>query len=183
MRKRQRELRSSIGESARCPLRSREVEWILGAAMRQTSIAITCAVVLSAVACGKSQESQATQLGRAGTGVVSQTGSGAQLRAERTPQPAAQKIAFTGFDPKGEPDIEAAADGSIRVMFNFMPPSWVPDEQRKSLGEFKDFDKRLAKALGIPVSWEDRELFVIHAPRADTVERLKAFLVEQGRSR
>jgi hypothetical protein len=161
--------------------------------MRQTSIAIISVVVVATLACGKSQapppSNQGNQgnqgdqgdQGDQGNHVGAQGGSAAQLAAE--PRPSAQRIPFAGFDPKGEPEIQVAADGSIRVMFNFMPPSWVPDEQRGSLGTFKDFDQRLAKALGVPVSWEDRELFVIKAPRADTIERLKTFLAQQGKAR
>ena len=69
-------------------------------------------------------------------------------------------------------------DGSIEVVFNFMPPSWVPEDQYTAtdLGPFRDFDKRMEKALGVQVVWDDRERFVIRRPKEDTVEKVKQFL-------
>lgn len=43
-------------------------------------------------------------------------------------------IPLSGFDPAGEPEIRVMSDGSLLVVFNFMPPSFVPDEQRDDLG-------------------------------------------------
>ncbi|VTS01378.1 Uncharacterized protein OS=Rhodopirellula baltica SWK14 GN=RBSWK_00735 PE=4 SV=1 [Gemmata massiliana] len=85
-----------------------------------------------------------------------------------------QTIELKGFDPKGEPVIRVMADGSIWIVFNFMPPSFVPGDQ--GMGPFADFDKQLERAAGVPVVWEDREVFVIQQPKPDTVERLRRFL-------
>ena len=83
-------------------------------------------------------------------------------------------IPVRGFDPEGEPTIEVLGDGSLRVMFEFMPPSYAEDESK--LGPFEDFDRQMEKAIGAAVQWEDRELFLIPKPEADTPERLKQFL-------
>lgn len=81
-------------------------------------------------------------------------------------------IPLTGFDPDGEPEIRAMADGSLYVVFNFMPPSWAEEEPEK----FDDFDRQLAKAVGVSVAWEDREFFRIDQPRPDTVQRVREFV-------
>ena len=83
-------------------------------------------------------------------------------------------ISLSGFDPEGEPEIREMADGSLYVVFNFMPPSWAEDDP----DPFDDFDKQLAKAVGLPVQWEDREFFRIERPATDTVERIRRFLAE-----
>ena len=72
----------------------------------------------------------------------------------------------------GEPEIRMMADGSLYVVFNFMPPSWAEDDP----DPFDDFDKQLSKAVGLPVEWEDREFFRIEWSAEDTVERVRRFL-------
>ena len=57
-----------------------------------------------------------------------------------------QEIPLVGFDPKGEPVIRLMADGSLYVVFNFMPPSYVPDEE--GMGSFKDFKNSWASDQG-----------------------------------
>ena len=81
------------------------------------------------------------------------------------------------FDPEGEPEIRVMADGSLYVVFNFMPPSWAEDDPEK----FDDFDEQLASATGLPVAWEDREYFRIDHPRGDTVETIRRFLSDYQR--
>ena len=85
-----------------------------------------------------------------------------------------QTIKLKGFDPKGDPVIRIMADGSLLIVFTFMPPSFVPDGD--GLGPFSDFDKQLEQAVGVPVVWDDREVFVIPQPKPDTVERVRNFI-------
>jgi hypothetical protein len=86
-------------------------------------------------------------------------------------------VSLTGFDPEGEPEIREMSDGSMYLVFNFMPPSWAEDDP----DPFDDFDKQLSKAIGLPVEWEDREFFRIVRPAADTVQRIKRFLAAYKR--
>jgi len=93
-------------------------------------------------------------------------------------------IRLTGFDPDGEPEIRVMSDGGLLVVFEFMPPSFVPDERRQDesgLGPFKDFDKEMQTAIGTEVVWEDREVFLIPNPKSDTVERIRQFLEKRGK--
>ena len=85
---------------------------------------------------------------------------------------AAKTIAVSGFDPEGEPEIKEMSDGTLMVVFNFMPPSYAEDQEAK----YADFEKELERAVGVPVQRDDREVFLIQAPRSDTVEKLKSFL-------
>ncbi len=89
-----------------------------------------------------------------------------------------QEIKLTGFDPEGEPVIRIMADGSLYLVFNFMPPSWIPESEHVDLGRCRDFDRRLEAAIGTPVMWDDREFFLIQRPQPDTVERIKRFLAD-----
>lgn len=85
-----------------------------------------------------------------------------------------QTIQLSGFDPNGEPVIRVMADGSLHVVFEFMPPSFAEDVD--DLGPFKDFDKQMERAIGVPVAWEDREVFMIRQSNADTVDKIRAFV-------
>lgn len=84
-------------------------------------------------------------------------------------------IEVTGFDSHGEPEIKVFDDGHIEIMFNFMPPHHGADEGRKD-PVFDIFDKWLEYKLGVPVQWEDRELFIIQKPLADTAAKLQEAL-------
>ena len=53
-----------------------------------------------------------------------------------------------------------------------MPPTWAEAQPEA----FDTFDQQLQEAIGVPVVWEDRELFLIEEPAHDTVERIKTFL-------
>jgi len=89
---------------------------------------------------------------------------------------------LTGFDPSGEPMVRWAATGRLWLCVEFFPPLWVPEEERAgpvSLGAWADFDQRLARAIGVPVVWEDREWFRIDHPREDTVSAIQRFLLAE----
>src|SRR5215203_3884871 len=90
-------------------------------------------------------------------------------------------IPLPGFDPDGEPELRRSADGRLRLVFNFMPPSWAPDDGRAGLGRFAAFDRELERAVGAPVVWEDREVFRIDRPREDAVETIRRFLADYRR--
>jgi hypothetical protein len=87
-----------------------------------------------------------------------------------------ETIPLLGFDPDGDPEILRRADGGLWLVFNFMPPSWIPECEYVDLGRCHDFDRRLEAAIGTPVVWEDRESFLIQRPQPDTVERIERFL-------
>lgn len=92
--------------------------------------------------------------------------------AKMNPATIVKTIAVSGFDPDGEPEIREMSDGTLVVVFNFMPPSYAEDEEAK----YADFEKQLERAIGLPVHRDDRELFLIQKPRSDTAEKLKLFL-------
>jgi len=72
-----------------------------------------------------------------------------------------ETIPLPGFDPDGDPEIRRTADGHLWLVFNFMPPSWIPESEYADLGRCHDFDRRLEAAIGTSVVWEDREFFLI----------------------
>lgn len=80
-------------------------------------------------------------------------------------------IELSGFDPDGEPEIRMMSDGSAELWFNFMPPSFAEDPDA-----YEDFDQQIEAAIGVPVSWEDREMFRIEEPAADTIAKLTNFI-------
>jgi hypothetical protein len=82
-------------------------------------------------------------------------------------------VKIMGFDHGGEPEIRLESGGSIRVMFDYMPPSF---HEGNDLGPYTDFDKQMKRAIGVDVKWEDREVFYIARPKQNTVGRIKKFL-------
>lgn len=81
-------------------------------------------------------------------------------------------IEVTGFDSFGEPEIKVYDDGHIELMLNFMPAHNSAGEPSRDR-VFDIFDKWLEYKLGTAVQWEDRELFIISKPAADTAEKLR----------
>jgi hypothetical protein len=93
-----------------------------------------------------------------------------------------EEYPVTGFDPGGEPVVRRTATGRLWLCVQFVPPSWAPDDERTGpvgLGSWSDFDERLARAIGVPVVWEDREWFRIDQPREDTVHAIRQFLLAE----
>lgn len=88
--------------------------------------------------------------------------------------------AIEGFDPEGDPELRVMSDGSLELVFEFMPPSFVLEAGEDDLARFDDFDVRLAEAIGAEVLWEDREVFLIPAPGPDTIDRIREFLRSEG---
>jgi hypothetical protein len=95
-----------------------------------------------------------------------------------------EEIMLPGFDPAGEPMVRKTATGRLWLCIEFIPPRWVPDEERTGpvgLGTWDDFDQRLAQAISVPVVWEDREWFCIDHPRDDTIQAIHRFLLAERR--
>src|SRR5262245_4080314 len=93
-----------------------------------------------------------------------------------------EEYPLTGFDPQGEPVVRRTATGRLWLCLQFVPPSWVPDDQRTGsagLGVWADLGRKLACAARVPVLWEDREWFRIDRPRGDTVTLVHQFLLRE----
>ena len=90
--------------------------------------------------------------------------------------PIIREVALPGFDPAGDPYFYWASDGSFWLVFEFMPPSWLPEFERDELGPCRDLDKQLEKALNVPVMWYDRDLYFIETLRQDTIDLISKFL-------
>ncbi len=88
---------------------------------------------------------------------------------------ARRTIELSGFDSKGDPALHVEHDGQLTLVFNFMPPSDFEGGAR-ALGVYESFDTEMSDAIGVPVLWDDREVFRIAAPRADTIDRLTSFV-------
>jgi hypothetical protein len=82
---------------------------------------------------------------------------------------------ITGFDSSGEPELRTSNDGALEIVFNFMPPLNGADDPNPHHA-FATFEVVLAKALSVDVIRDDRELFIIPKPRADTMDNAQVFL-------
>ena len=67
--------------------------------------------------------------------------------------------------------IEIMADGSLRLRFAMMPPSWATREDG-----FDAIVELLQSATGLVVEGLDKELFVVPQPHADTERQVRALL-------
>jgi hypothetical protein len=114
----------------------------------------------------------------AGCGHSTPSATGPSLAHTRGPGLEAVKVVtLTGFDAAGEPEIRVMPDGSLYVVFSYMPP---PDLAEKEHYFLSFFAKQMSHAIDLPVETEEREFFHIKNPRPDTIERLTHF-VEQYR--
>ena len=80
-----------------------------------------------------------------------------------------------GFDRQGEPELRAGEKGALELVFNFMPPQMASGEEREP-ELFDKFETVLSNALGVAVTRDDREVFLIASPQADTAARAAAYL-------
>lgn len=90
---------------------------------------------------------------------------------------AVEVIPITGFDPEGEPELRRTAAGRLWLGLQLFPPSWAEDDAADD-EPWADFDRRLERAVGTPVVWEDREWFRIDQPTADTPAMVQGFLAD-----
>jgi hypothetical protein len=84
------------------------------------------------------------------------------------------EVLVSGFDPDGEPVVRTMADGSLQIHFEAMPPFFAEDAGIEA--EFDDFRAKIESATGCKVLQDDRELFIIQAPREDTALTLQKWL-------
>jgi hypothetical protein len=83
--------------------------------------------------------------------------------------------AVTGFDRAGEPEIREYSDGTLEILFEFMPPlNGGADEDPDS--RFERFEEFLSIAINQPVLRDDRERFVVHSAAEGTADLLRTFL-------
>jgi hypothetical protein len=111
-----------------------------------------------------------------GWGKVLQDCSGYSVLSNVEPEDPVETIPLSGFDPNAEPEIQVMRDGSLYVLFDLMPPPFAAGDEKSPLASFKDFDREMEHAIGVPVIWVDRECFLIEAPEHDTVEKTKHFI-------
>lgn len=81
-----------------------------------------------------------------------------------------ESLPLDEFDPGAR--IDRMSDGSLQLRFDAMPPSWATRAT-----PFDTFQTDLSRAIERSVEGLDRELFAVRDPGADTVERIRAFLV------
>ena len=80
-----------------------------------------------------------------------------------------------GFDRQGEPELRAGENGGLELAFNLMPPATASGEER-SPELFETFEKVLSTHLGVTVTRDDRETFLIAKPDTETPAKLAAYL-------
>jgi hypothetical protein len=86
-------------------------------------------------------------------------------------------ISLFGFEPRAEPVLREMHDGSLLLVFASIPPIGIQGGTAK-LRRFhmNTFGTEIERAVGVPVVWDDRDVFVIRIPEADTIERVRGFL-------
>lgn len=86
-------------------------------------------------------------------------------------------IPLTGFEPGAEPVVREMRNGGLLLVFAFIPPRVAEGQPAKARRfDLNTFGAEVERAAGVPVVWDDKEVFVIQRPRADTVEKLRGFL-------
>lgn len=141
-------------------------------------------------ACSRLTSNQSSPTYAATTGLAP---TAARTIAEITPTAQAtgptvvETVTIQGFEnaATNDPEIRRLSDGSVLVVFNCMPPCFEPnvEEIYTSLGPYEGFGRQMQAAVGVEVSWEDREFFLLRAPKPDTIAKLREFIVQFGQRR
>lgn len=92
-------------------------------------------------------------------------------------------ITLAGFEPGAEPVLREMRDGSLLLVFAFIPPR-VSESQPATAKRFDldTFGDEVTRGAGVPVTWDDKEVFVVQHPQGDTVERIRGFLQNYWRA-
>ena len=86
-----------------------------------------------------------------------------------------KKLEISGVDEQaGDPELWVMSNGSLNLHFQAFPPTHVTTEAQTE--PYATYAQQLEQFLGVPVSWEDRELFFIAHPKRDTIEKVEAFV-------
>jgi hypothetical protein len=86
-------------------------------------------------------------------------------------------MTLAGFEPGAEPVLREMRDGSLLLVFAFIPPRVTEGQLAKAKRfDLNTFGGEVEKAAGVPVTWDDKEVFVVQRPRGDTVARIRVFL-------
>jgi hypothetical protein len=100
-----------------------------------------------------------------------------QLRDRGESEDVQRTIPLAGFEPGAEPVLREMRDGSLLLVFAFIPPRVTEGQPAKARRFNLDaFGGEVERAAGVPVTWDDKEVFVVRRPRGDTVEKIRGFL-------
>jgi hypothetical protein len=79
-------------------------------------------------------------------------------------------IPLAGFGAKSDAEIQVMDDDCLYVVLKTLPPSF-----KGYLGRAKEFAWDMEQAIGVPVYWLDREVFLIESIDCRTIGRIKQF--------
>jgi hypothetical protein len=80
---------------------------------------------------------------------------------------------LSGFEPDAEPVLREMHDGSLLLIFACMPPRVTEQDPAKaSRFDLGAFGQDLERAAGVPLLWDDREIFIAQSPQRQTAKRL-----------
>jgi len=151
--------------------------------MQSLRVILLSVLLLRLAACGKglpAADSSKIAAGGKKPGIPLQVNAALSEEEKTDPSDVVKTIPLAGFDPYGEPEVRMLRNGDMEVVFNFMPPSFA---QGKGEGRYENFDKDMSLAIGMPVSWEDREFFYIEKPHQDTLDRVRQFVATYHQKR
>lgn len=86
-------------------------------------------------------------------------------------------LTLAGFDPVAEPVLREMHNGRLLLIFACIPPLVSEnDAARFARFDLDMFGTEIEDAAGVPVIWDDKEVFVIPQTMDDTVKRIRHFL-------
>ena len=88
-----------------------------------------------------------------------------------------EEVILENFEEGNEPRIRIYKEGYLRIVFQFMPPTY--DRTSGNQVDFsvvENLDVELVEATGVQVIWEDREFFYIPNPDEYTIPKIKRFI-------
>ncbi len=96
-------------------------------------------------------------------------------RAER-PDDVVEESSIEGFDPEGDIAVYIERCGTINLVFESLPPSWLVVDQDQELRCLKALDQGMEKAAGVPIIWDNMNTCLIESPLPDSLAKVAQFL-------
>ena len=106
---------------------------------------------------------------------------GARAPKGQQPDDIVEEILVENFDPAGKAVFRIERSGTIFLIFNQLPPSWLQVDRDEELRCLRTLDQGIIDAAQTATIWDNAETVIIEAPKPGAVSRIARFLEEYRR--
>ena len=92
------------------------------------------------------------------------------------PDDIVEEVDIDDFDPAGDPVIRIERCGTLNLVFECLPPSWMKVDEAEELRRLKALDQGLIAAGGPGVIWDSMNICLVESPTPGAIPRIRQFL-------